>query len=918
MFDNLKKSNIRNYKNDEMDEVFFRLSTDEEGFFITVTNASGEEISNVSASKFDKNTKEIIKTIETIKESNMFVISWTDAMENIYLNEHPYLLSLLKKNENFVNEKMEKIEAVKGVKNLKVLIEDAPKNKLKSTFVLDHEIEEFYFLTEDMVLAGNKVYEVNSIGENYLDTKDLNSEFLAVDIEKFLTILNSYFDGIDIDYKDYDVEQGEIIVTKPLLIIEKIDKAKSLYLKIGSYILNMDSEFLNNYDIKSVVSVNDLERKIIISDVSSKNLGEQISEILKIIVKYQRKLKLRDAYFIDNNLIIMQEVLAKEFITKELSNLLSKYKIMGTDKFKKYNIKTTKPKLITNLSHSINFLEGDVQLEIEGENFSIFDVISMYKENSYITLSDGSSALVNKKYIDKLERLFKKQKQKAKLSFFDLPLLEELIEEKILGTEFTKSQELFMGFNKISEHKVPKPKIKATLREYQEYGYKWLNYLYENKLGGCLADDMGLGKTIQTISLLSNIYPKKKKSSLIVMPKSLIFNWDNEIKKFNPNLKVGVYYGITRNLENELSKQVILTTYGTVRNDIKTLKEYEFEMVVLDESQNIKNINSQTTKAITLLNSKHRFTLSGTPVENNLGELYSMFRFLNPTMFGSAEEFNNFYVNPIQKENDKDVVKELRKKIYPFILRRTKKEVLKELPEKVEQILYIEMGEKQRKLYEERRNFYYNLVNTHINEHGISKTQFFILQALNELRQIASSPESKSSGAVVSSKREVLIENVKEAVSNKHKVLVFTNFIKTIENVCNDLDEIGIEYLSMTGTTKNRQELVEKFQKEKKYKVFVMTLKTGGVGLNLTAADTIFIYDPWWNKTAEDQAVDRSHRMGQKNTVFSYKMISKGSIEEKILMLQNEKSRLFDELISDDSASVKSLTKEDIEYILGE
>ena len=402
------------------------------------------------------------------------------------------------------------------------------------------------------------------------------------------------------------------------------------------------------------------------------------------------------------------------------------------------------------------------------------------------------------------------------------------------------------------------------------------------------------------------------------MPKSLIYNWENEIKRFNPELTIGIYYGTTRDLDEVLSKQLILTTYGTVRNDVERFSKLEFEIVVLDESQNIKNVNSQSTKVVMLLNSKHRLALSGTPVENNLSELYSLFKFLNPKMFGSAEEFNNFYVSPIQKDNDREVIAELRKKIYPFILRRTKKQVLKELPEKIEQILYIEMNPQQKKLYEERRNFYYNLVNSQVKEYGIGKTQFFILQALNELRQIASNPESKSADVISSSKRGILLENIREAVSNNHKILVFTNFIKTIENICSDLDDMEIKYLSMTGATKNRQELVDKFQKDKKYKVFVMTLKTGGVGLNLTSADTIFIYDPWWNKTAEDQAVDRSHRMGQKNTVFSYKLISKDTIEEKILKLQKEKSRLFEDLISDDSASLKNLTQEDIEYILGE
>lgn len=228
------------------------------------------------------------------------------------------------------------------------------------------------------------------------------------------------------------------------------------------------------------------------------------------------------------------------------------------------------------------------------------------------------------------------------------------------------------------------------------------------------------------------------------------------------------------------------------------------------------------------------------------------------------------------------------------------------------------MNDEQKKIYDERRLFYYDLIHNQIKEHGIGKSQIFILQALNELRQLASCPEMKTEGLVSSTKREILIENIREAVDNGHKILIFTNFIRSIENICEDLDKHNIKHLYMTGATKDRQSLVEKFQNDKKCKVFVMTLKTGGVGLNLTAADTIFIYDPWWNKTAEDQAVDRSHRMGQDRTVFSYKLITKGTIEEKILKLQEEKSRLFEKLISSDSASVKSLTEKDIEYILSE
>lgn len=355
-----------------------------------------------------------------------------------------------------------------------------------------------------------------------------------------------------------------------------------------------------------------------------------------------------------------------------------------------------------------------------------------------------------------------------------------------------------------------------------------------------------------------------------------------------------------------------------MRSDIEKIREKEFLTVILDESQNIKNMNSQAYKAVMVLKSKKRFALSGTPVENNIGELYSLFSFLNPSMFGSYGEFSKNYGIPIHKNGDEEAAAQLKKKIYPFILRRTKKEVLKDLPDKIENTIYIEMEKEHSKFYNERREYYKKVLDNQIEAEGIEKSQFFIFQALGELRQIASNPELKTDGKIVSQKREVLIESIIDAVSNKHKVLVFTNYIGSVENIGLDLEKNGIEYLTITGATRDRQKIVDDFQKNRRYKVLVMTLKTGGVGLNLTEADTVFIYDPWWNKAAEAQAVDRTHRIGQKSTVFTYKMIMKNTIEERIAELQEKKGELFNSLISSDSASVKKIDKSDIDFMLGE
>ena len=305
----------------------------------------------------------------------------------------------------------------------------------------------------------------------------------------------------------------------------------------------MHYDFLKGHEIEKVAIVNNMEKKISICEVDISRISEAVEDIVKILAKNQKNLKVRASYYLDeSNLIIMQEKLAKEFIMQDLLQLASKYRVVGTDKLRKYNIKAVKPKVIGKFSHSIDFLEGEIELEIEGEKFSILDVLSSYKKDSYIMLSDGTSALINKKYIEKLERLFKdSDKKKVKLSFFDLPLVEELIEDKIFSEEMNRTRDFFKGINNIKNYDIEPPRVKAQLREYQEYGYKWLSYLMDNNLGGCLADDMGLGKTLQAISVLTRLHQVKGRKSLVVMPKSLIYNWDGEIKRFSPKLKVGIY-----------------------------------------------------------------------------------------------------------------------------------------------------------------------------------------------------------------------------------------------------------------------------------------------------------------------------------------------------------------------------------------
>ena len=898
-----------------MTEVkFYMLVEREDALYLALYDSEKNLISSYS----NLNQNDINNYIENLENEKEFFISWEEEKSSDYLKLDEKLISYLLGQDNFVNADFEIIEK-KEVENLALFI----RNNKEIEDRLDIYIEINDNLLTKNNIVGNYIYsqgtfyKVDIEEDTQFPLLDLFQKIDKYELESYATLILKNYKNIDLKYEDYETVVSEERNAIPQIIIEKISFDNSLYIKINSIISTMDYEFFTKNKIETVLIVNELEKKLEISKINLENLSSDMFEIVKVLTKLQKSIGLKSSYYIDNeNFIILNEELAKEFVKKELLQLTGKYSIIGTDRLRKYNIKAVRPKLSGKFSYNLDYFEGEVEVEIEGEKFSIQQLLNNYKKDEYIILSDGTNALINREYIEKLQRVFKEEDgNKIKVSFFDMPIVQDMIDEKAFENDFMGSKDFFEGINELPKEEVEYPKLNATLRDYQKYGYKWLKYLTDNNLGACLADDMGLGKTLQAIALLSNLHEEKKKKSMVIMPKSLIYNWENEIKKFAPKLKVGVYYGINRDFSSLKKVDVILTTYGTIRNDIENLLEQKFDLLVLDESQNIKNINSQTTKAVLLLNAKKRIALSGTPIENNLLELYSLFRFLNPEMFGSVQRFTNSYILPIQKYSDTSTIEELKKKIYPFLLRRVKKEVLEDLPDKIEKLVYVDMNDEHRRFYEERRKYYYSLLEKNTSSQG-NFDKFFVLQAINELRHIVSSPELESK-KIISSKKEVLIENVVEAIENNHKVLVFVNYLSSIESICDSLKENKIKYLKMTGQTKDRQTLVDKFQNDSRYKVFVMTLKTGGVGLNLVSADTIFIYDPWWNTTVENQAIDRAYRLGQDKTVFAYKMIMRNTIEEKILKLQEIKNKLLDDLISEDNLSTKNLSKNDIEFILG-
>ena len=429
--------------------------------------------------------------------------------------------------------------------------------------------------------------------------------------------------------------------------------------------------------------------------------------------------------------------------------------------------------------------------------------------------------------------------------------------------------------------------------------------------------------TVQTLALLL----QRKESgeaggaaSLLTMPTSLVYNWLSEAKKFTPALRLLVYTGTYRdkNVAQFAGYDVVLTSYGIVRLDAELLKTYKFDYVILDESQAIKNPGSTTSHAVRGLHSRHRLILTGTPVENSTMDLWSQMSFINPGLLGTQTFFRKEFLKPIEKGKDEGRTRKLHALIKPFILRRHKAQVARELPEKIENLSYCSMTEEQQQCYEETKSYYRNKILQNIEEHGTASTQFMLLQGLTKLRQIANHPRMADENyAHESGKLREIVRMIKSVVSEGHKVLVFSQFVKHLDIVRASLDERDIEYAYLDGNTRDRHKVVTRFQETEELRVFLISLKAGGVGLNLTAADYVFILDPWWNPAVEAQAIDRAHRIGQQRTVFTYKFITQNTVEEKILALQHKKIQLVTDLITTDEAIIKRLTKEDIEELLG-
>jgi non-specific serine/threonine protein kinase len=613
------------------------------------------------------------------------------------------------------------------------------------------------------------------------------------------------------------------------------------------------------------------------------------------------------------------------------------FEVYGEEQLKIARVNRNTPSISFKVSSGIDWF--DVQTVV---NFGDLEVSlqemrrAMRKRERFIKLADGSIGEIPEIWLERYKHLFALgdatedglRFSKNQITLLDQALTEadsaqtdDLFEQRRSRLRTLAAKHFSAGNNPngILPQSLPTGFI-GELRPYQKAGFDWLHFLHSFEFGGCLADDMGLGKTVQALIFLQSLYgqpaeTRPSRASLLVVPRSLLVNWQRESARFTPGLRVLEFFETDRTKEISVfdSVDLVITTYGVMLRDIHFLHGYHFYYAILDESQAIKNPLSQTARATHLLQAKHKLVLTGTPIENSTAELWSQFNFLNPGLLGNLQYFKTEFGLPIEKRSDEQATLALRRLVYPFILRRTKEQVAPELPPRTERILYSDMEPPQRKLYNRTRDYYRGLLLGMLDQQGLNKNRMKILEGLLRLRQIANHPalvEESFHGN--SGKFELLFDTLETLHAEGHKALVFSQFVQMLTLVRKELDARKLTYTYLDGQTIARQEQVDRFQNSPQIPFFLISLKAGGLGLNLTAADYVIHIDPWWNPAAEMQASDRTHRIGQDKPVFIFKLIARDSVEEKILLLQERKKQLVDQIITTESAFFKTLTAEDI------
>ena len=798
--------------------------------------------------------------------------------------------------------------------------------------------EEDFFITETTIVINNRRQKLKNtkIGNNYLFVQRGTDYYLNKNIDFCNTLqffreqpiirtIKSDFDNfyqkilapleekhiIKFHNKNKKVKKQKVSVLKKQIFLSEVDDF--IVLKPFVEYQNLPISIFSKREL--LKKENNTTIQIIRDTAYEKHFENQLREI-HINFKDQQT----DFFFLTQEEFINNTWFLNAFETFKEKEI----EVFGFKDLKlKYN--QHKPNISININSDIDWFDVNIEVAFGDQVVSLRDLKkNIINKDKYIRLKDNTIGILPEEWMKKYTHLFRSGEVKkdsvgvSKYQFSVVDTLyEELENENNLFDDHIKIKQKLQNFEAVEE--VAKPRgLKATLRDYQKEGLKWLNFLDDFNLGGCLADDMGLGKTLQIISFIKHLKTKRKEKipHLIIVPTSLIFNWQDEVAKFCPSLKITVLTGVNRTKDTSGFKNydIVLSTYGIVMNDINYLKEYQFNYIILDESQAIKNPASKRFKSVRLLKAKNRLVLTGTPIENNTFDLYAQMTFVNPGLLGGMQHFKKEYSTAIDKDKNKEVAKELKNLIDPFLLRRTKEQVATELPPKTEQFLYCTMKDEQRKVYEAYKNKYKDYLLGKIEDDGLGKSKMYVLEGLTKLRQICDSPSLLNDNEEYTNqsiKIDEIIRHITEK-TNKHKILIFSQFVKMLALIKNRLNELNINYEYLDGKTKNRQEKVNNFQENEDVRVFLISLKAGGTGLNLTAADYVYIVDPWWNPAVEAQAIDRCYRIGQKKNVTAFKMICKDTIEEKIVTHQQNKKQVSNQLIQTEDSFVKSLTKESV------
>lgn len=847
--------------------------------------------------KHSNNINQFKKNMLDLNENNM------DDFYNTYFDS-PYS-EIIFEEEDFKtelviekNEKDYEIYLKNKFYNPKENKKDDTTKKSKWSYRFDYELP---FTMKNFIVTKNKIYKYDKKDKIFLymnineyEMKLFNKlarESLILSEDKFFEVFSFFQDKLE----HFNISEEYLDLIK-----NYSNKKPKIYLDINS-----DAHLIFKIEYKNHFVNTNLTQIVGIFEMLNPNIIENLKNYIN---SHQKVFEINETMIIDKKSEI------DKFIEDIISLLHTYADIYLSQSIKNFN-KTRKINYSVGVKVTSNFLELDFS-STDLDKGEIIDILNQYRaKKKYYRLKKGEIILMNQEQLEFLDDFIKDfnikdtdlKKGNIKIPNFRAHQL-NILQNKYIDIE--KDQD----FNKLFEQKIEEipAKYKKILREYQIVGVEWMLKLRSMNLGGILADDMGLGKTLQVITYLESV--KRERPCLIITPASLILNWENEFNKFNSSVSILSIYGDRKNREKLLSNlknEVVITSYDYLKRDIDLYENIEFDTIILDEAQYIKNHKTKAAQAVKKINSEFKLALTGTPLENSLAEIWSIFDFLMNGYLFNYDYFYKNYERAIVLQAEKNVTERLKNMVEPFILRRLKKDVLKELPEKIEETYFVEMNQEEKNLYQA------NLVK--INETlaqsiDVNTNKIEVLAMLTKLRQICIDPrllyEDISSS---SSKINACIELIKKSIENKQRILLFSSFTTVLDLVAQECDNLSIPYFILTGETNKvkRNQLVEDFQNEA-VPLFLISLKAGGTGLNLTKASVVIHLDPWWNISAQNQATDRAHRIGQEDTVQVFNLITKNTIEEKILNLQNKKKELSDIFVENSKGSFSSLTKEEL------